>query len=263
MDTRRRRAESPEAAGVARQRGSRALGTPYHWGMSSAIRLRDFSLSADEGHSATDARRAALEVVLGPIVHGTAPGLTGGPMTHIQVAKTAAAAAKRICPVLGDPPRSLHRIRGLLVPALICPWSEIEAMYATVLDGLLALPPAREDVEDPAWDAHVPRAARASLVDREIDYAWTPPKSGVLTTGPAGTPGRIAKRDVFSTLLTTDGRTLRMRARCECSHATRQEKGVVCFEDVAFRKNGTVLDVTLGEACNACRAIISTSATAR
>lgn len=200
-------------------------------------------------------RRAALDAALRPFMFGETPDGTGAPMTARRVAAAARDAALAALPALGDPPRSAHRVRGIITPVLTCGWAGFDAAYAAALDALLALPPAIEGVDDPSWDAAlVPEAVeRRSWL--ESGQFWTAPSHiGATTVAPGGTAGRVARRTARYVLVTADGRPIRLGARCVCDLAVRESKSEIPFEQVYLRGDGSILDVTVGTACGACRA---------
>src|SRR5512138_2688905 len=122
--------------------------------------------ATDPDHAA---RRALVARALRPFVDGTAPGMASSLLIEARVAATARDAAEAVLPLLGTPARSAHRVRGLIVPALVCGWNELDAVFERVVDKLLALPPAHPDVVDPAWDAQLeapkPAEPRAEVSD--------------------------------------------------------------------------------------------------
>jgi len=215
------------------------------------------------GHpTAADApsARARLDAVLRPFALGThdsGPSDDGGPaMTERRIAAVARDAAAALLPLLGDPPPSAHRVRRLLRDVLTCTWAEFEATYAATLDALLVLPPARADVEDPAWDVALPAAPAAPRAWRPGAGPWTPPIEGAATVGPAGTAGRVVRRGARAVLLTSDGRPVLVNVRCTCDPAAREARPAVLFEHVHLRRDRTILDVVAGTACGACRAVV-------
>src|SRR5215213_3563141 len=119
-------------------------------------------------------RRRLVARALRPFVEGTAPGMSSWLLTEARVAATARDAASAVLPLLGAPARSAHRVRGLIVPALVCGWQELDEVFERVVDKLLALPPAHPDVAEPAWDEQLaePKQAepRASTSDAP---AWS------------------------------------------------------------------------------------------
>ncbi len=200
-------------------------------------------------------RRLRLDAALRPFALGThtPAGEDGPPLTERRVAAAARDAAAALLPLLGDPPRSAHRVRRLLRPVLTCTWAEFEATYAATLDALLALPPAHPEVEDPTWDAHLePRPAPARGW-RPGAPAWTAPIEGAATTGPAGTVGRVVRRGRRAVLVTADGRPVRATSPCVCAPDARAARPTVPYETVHFRHDGAILDVAVGTACGTCR----------
>jgi hypothetical protein len=193
--------------------------------------------------------RARLDDALRPFVLGTA-----GMLTERRVAAAARDAAEAVLPLLGEPPRSAHRARGLIAAVLTCGWAEFDAAYAEALDALLALPPAVRDVEDPAWDAALPpeRAARRHWV--QDGKPWVPAEYGSETVAPGGTAGVVVRRGARSVLVTGDGREVRLHARCACDFDEHAARAAVPFEHVHLRRDGSILDVTVGTACGRCRA---------
>jgi len=209
----------------------------------------------DARGAATPSRRAALDAALRPFVLGTHPGGAGGQMTVRRVAETARDAAAAVLPVLGEPRPSAERVRRIVTPVLTCPWAEFETAYAAALDAILALPPAIPGVADPDWDAGLgpePVARRSWLETGQ--RSWTPGDEGDEALAPGGTAGRVARRGRRAVLVTADGRPVRVRARCACAAVEREARPPVPFEHVHLRHDGTILDVTVGTACGACRA---------
>jgi hypothetical protein len=200
-------------------------------------------------------RRAALDAALRPFMLGATPDGAGAPMTARRVAAAARDAAAAAVPLLGEPPRSAHRVRGLIVPVLTCGWAEFDAAYAGALDALLSLPPAIEGVDDPSWDAALAPEVQERKSWLEGGQFWTPPAHvGAHTVAPGGTAGRLARRAARYALITSDGRSVRLGARCACPVAVREAKPEVPFEQVYLRGDGSILDVSVGTACGACRA---------
>jgi hypothetical protein len=200
--------------------------------------------------------RARLDAELRPYALGTHAADAGPSLTEQRVAAVARDAAAAVLPLLGDPPRSAHRVRRLLRPVLTCTWAEFEATYEATLDALLALPAARPDVEDPAWDAALPPAPAARREWLPGGPRWTAPMEGAATVGPAGTAGRIVRRGSRTVLLTSDGRSVQASMRCTCDAATREARPAVLFEIVHLRRDGAIIDVVAGTACGACRAVV-------
>jgi hypothetical protein len=199
--------------------------------------------------------REELSRVLRPFVEGTARGMSSWVMTERRVAATTRDAAAAILPLLGNPPRSAERVRRLIEPTLICPWSALDEVYEEAISKLLALPPAIPDVEDPAWDARL-EPPRAPLPDwNATGSTWSPGVAdGEPVVGPSGTAGRLVQSDGRRALIVGDGRRVRIRARCHCSPAQRRERGEVPFELVTFRRDNTILEVRAGVVCGLCRA---------
>jgi hypothetical protein len=218
---------------------------------SSAVANR--AVPQESGRAAA---RARLDAVLRPFVLGSGPQPGGGLMTGRRVAETARDAAAAVVPLLGEPRRSAHRVRGVIAPVLTCRWADFDDVYAAALDALLALPPAVRGVDDPAWDAGLPveRAAPAQWVND--GRRWTPPEHGADAVGPAGLAGRVVRRGAQSVLITADGRPVRLRGRCECEPAERGARAAVPFEHVHLRRDGAIVDVAAGLACGSCRAPI-------
>ena len=179
-------------------------------------------------------------------------------MTARRVAATARDAAAAVLAVLAEPRPSAHRVRGLIVPVLTCPWREFDDAYAAALDAILALPPAIPGVDDPEWDVGLPPepVERRSWLERG-GQRWTPPaRDDIETVAPGGTRGYVTRRGTTYAIVTADGRPVRTRAHCACSPADREQRPAVPFEHVHLRRDGSVLDVTVGTACGACRAAV-------
>ena len=143
-------------------------------------------------------RRRAIARVLVPFVNGTAEGMSSSVMTEARVALTARDAADAILPLLGTPSRSAHRVRRTILPALVCSWSELDAVFEEVLDALLALPPALPDVADPTWDVDVEAAEPRGERDGDWNVhgsTWTPTAVDEEVVGPSGTKGRLVRSD--------------------------------------------------------------------
>ncbi|HKP14993.1 MAG TPA: hypothetical protein VJT85_02985, partial [Gemmatimonadaceae bacterium] len=152
-------------------------------------------------------RRALVARALRPFVDGTAPGMASSQITEARVAATARDAADAVVPLLGSPARSAHRVRGLIVPALVCGWPELDEVFERVVDKLLALPPAHPDVVEPAWDEQLaeakPAEPRASASDVP---AWSlESRDGDTVAGPAGTVGVLIRSDRRHALIVEDG----------------------------------------------------------
>ncbi|MEO6528819.1 MAG: hypothetical protein ABIP93_19535 [Gemmatimonadaceae bacterium] len=216
-------------------------------------------MTATHHHPEADkaALRQELSRVLRPFVDGTAMGMSSWVMTESRVALTARDAARAVLPLLGAPARSAHRVRGLIMPALICSWGDLDAVFEETLTKLLALPPAVPDVPDPEWDRDLdePRAARPDW--NVHGSTWTPSsQDGETVTGPSGTVGRLTRSDRRHALIVEDGRSVRTRARCDCSHKQRRERGEVAFEQVTFGRAHTILEVRVGMVCTLCRAVV-------
>jgi hypothetical protein len=211
------------------------------------------------------ALRRALWRTLRRYVDGTAAGISSSVMTQARVAATARDAAVAVLPLLGTPAPSAHRVRASILPALVCSWTELDAVFEETLDRLIALPPALAGVADPAWDAGLPpaprngaRAAeRAVASDGEVQRTWsTTAREGDVVTGPAGTTGTLVRADRRHALIVEDGRSVRTYGRCACDPLSRRERGEVAFELIPFGRRRAVLDVRAGHACALCRAPI-------
>ena len=204
------------------------------------------------------ARRALVARSLRPFVDGNAPGMASSLLTEARVAATARDAAEAVLPLLGSPAPSAHRVRGLIVPALVCGWNELDAVFERVVDKLLALPPAHPDVVDPAWDAQLagrrPAEPRADAPDAN---SWTvDSRDGDTVAGPAGTVGVLIRSDRRYALIVEDGRPVRAHSRCECDPARRRGRAEVAFERIALGRGRRILDVRAGRVCPLCRAPI-------
>ena len=202
------------------------------------------------------ARRALVARALRPFVDGTAPGMASSQITEARVAATARDAAEVVLPLLGAPARSAHRVRGLIVPALVCGWAELDEVFERVLDKLLALPPAHPDVVEPSWDEQLaegkPAEPRANMSDAP---AWTlESRDGDTVVGPAGTVGVLIRSDRRHALSVEDGRPVRALSRCACDPARRRGRSEVAFESIAFGRRRRTLDVRAGRVCPLCRA---------
>src|SRR5215207_3689951 len=145
-----------------------------------------------EDHADRAAHRERIARMLRPYVDGTAPGMASSLLTEARVAATARDAAEAVLPLLGVPAPSAHRVRGLIVPALLCGWPELDTVFERVLDKLLALPPAHPDVPEPTWDAQLPEP-RPSRPEPTVDApAWSPSaRDGDTVVGPSGTTGTL------------------------------------------------------------------------
>lgn len=204
------------------------------------------------------ARRALVARALRPFVDGNAPGMASSLLTEARVAATARDAAEAVLPLLGSPAPSAHRVRGLIVPALVCGWPELDAVFERVVDKLLALPPAHPDVVDPAWDAQLPGPRPAEpRPDAPDATPWTvDSRDGDTVAGPAGTVGVLIRSDRRHALIVEDGRPVRAHSRCECDPARRRGRAEVAFERIAFGRGRRILDVRAGRVCPLCRAPI-------
>jgi hypothetical protein len=202
-----------------------------------------------------DELRREVSRVLRPFIEGTAKGMSDWVMTEARVARTARDAAEAILPLLGSPPRSAHRVRGLIVPALTCSWPELDQVYDATLDKLLALPPAVPDVDDPAWDANLtgPRVVGRHWNAHGSKWSAVPDAEGNVA-GPSGTMGKLVRSDRRHALIVEDGRPVRTNAVCTCVPKLRRERGEVGFELVTFGRGRTILEVRVGVTCTICRA---------
>jgi len=209
------------------------------------------------------ALRRALARALRPYVDGTAAGISSSVMTQARVAATARDAAVAVLPLLGAPAPSAHRVRASIMPALVCSWTELDAVFEQVLDRLIALPSALAGVPDPAWDAGLPPAPRsasraperAAASEEEIQRTWsTTAREGDVITGPAGTTGTLVRADRRHALIVEDARSVRTHGKCACDPLRRRERGEVAFELITFGRRRAVLDVRAGHACALCRA---------
>lgn len=201
-------------------------------------------------------RRALVARALRPFVDGTAPGMASSQITEARVAATARDAADVVVPLLGSPARSAHRVRGLIVPALVCGWPELDEVFERVVDKLLALPPAHPDVVEPAWDEQLaePKPAEPRAGASDVP-AWSlESRDGDTVAGPAGTVGVLIRSDRRHALIVEDGRPVRAHSRCECDPARRRGRAEVAFERIAFGRGRRILDVRAGSACPLCRA---------
>jgi hypothetical protein len=205
-----------------------------------------------------DELRREVSRVLRPFVEGTAKGMNDSVMTEARVARTARDAAEAILPLLGTPPRSAHRVRGLIVPALTCSWPELDAVYEETLTKLLALPPAVPDVDDPAWDANLmgPRVVGRHWNAHGSKWSADVGEDGNVV-GPSGTVGKLVRSDRRHALIVEDGRPVRTSAVCTCVPRLRRERGEVGFELVTFGRGRTILEVRVGVTCTICRAPVS------
>jgi hypothetical protein len=200
-------------------------------------------------------RRRLVARALRPFVEGTAPGMSSWLLTESRVAATARDAAEVILPLLGAPGRSPHRVRGLIVPAIVCGWSELETVFERVLDKLLALPPAHPDVPEPLWDAELPERKATGSEPASDAPAWTATsRDGDVVVGPSGTMGTLVRLDRRHALIVEDGRPVRSHSRCDCDPVRRRGREEVAFERIAFGRGRRVLEVRVGRACPLCRA---------
>jgi len=230
-------------------------------------RAQSFQMAMPIPHRSLDdaALRRALARTLRPFVDGTAAGISSSVMTQARVAATARDAAVAVLPLLGSPAPSAHRVRASILPALVCSWTELDAVFEETLDRLVALPPALAGVADPAWDAGLPTprstARTAPRPEREsesdVKRTWsTTAREGDVVTGPAGTTGVLVRADRKLALIVEDGRSVRTYGKCACDPLSRRERGEVAFELITFGRRRAVLDVRAGHACALCRAPI-------
>src|SRR3954470_2079838 len=126
------------------------------------------------------ALRRALARTLRPFVDGTAAGISSSVVMQARGAATARDAAIAVLPLLGTPAPSAHRVRASILPALVCSWTELDAVFEETLDRLIALPAAVAGVPDPAWDAGLPpaprsaaRAAARAASDVDTQRTWS------------------------------------------------------------------------------------------
>jgi hypothetical protein len=200
-------------------------------------------------------RREQVALALRPFVVGTAPGMSSSLLTEARVAATARDAAEAVLPFLGAPPPSLHRVRGTIVPALVCGWTELEEVFDRVVDKLVALPPAHPDVAEPEWDAELAESQPEARPGTEEATPWSlDSRDGATVVGPAGTVGVVVRADRRHALIVEDGRSVRAHSRCECDPARRRGRAEVGFERVTLGRGRRVLDVRSGRACPLCRA---------
>ena len=200
-------------------------------------------------------RRERVARALRPFVHGTAPGMASSQITEARVAATARDAAEQVLPLLGTPTRSAHRVRGLIVPALVCGWPELDEVFERVVDKLVALPPAHPDVAEPEWDAQLADARPDPRPDPVDAAPWTlDSREGATVVGPAGTAGVLVRADRRHALIVEDGRSVRSHSRCDCDPALRRGRAEVGFERITLGRLRRVLDVRAGHACPLCRA---------
>jgi hypothetical protein len=213
----------------------------------TSIRHRDESDLAD--------RRTLVARALRPFVEGTVPGMSSWLLTETRVAATARDAAEAVLPLLGAPTRSPHRVRGLIVPAIVCGWGELDEVFEQVLDKLLALPPALPDVAEPSWDDELPEPKAERSAPASDTPAWTPDsRDGEIVVGPSGTTGTLVRLDRRHALIVEDGRPVRSHSRCDCDPARRRGRAEVAYERITFGRGRRILDVRAGHACPLCRA---------
>ena len=203
-------------------------------------------------------RRERVARALRPFVYGTAPGMASSQITEARVAATARDAADVVLPLLGTPSPSAHRVRGLIVPALVCGWPELDETFERVLDKLLALPPAHPDVAEPEWDAQLAENRSDSRPEPSDAVPWTvESREGSTVVGPAGTTGVLVRADRRHALIVEDGRPVRSHSRCDCDPARRRGRAEVGYERITLGRLRRVLDVRAGHACPLCRAPVS------
>ena len=194
-----------------------------------------------------DDRREQVARALRPFVDGTAPGMASSQLTETRVAATARDAAEAVLPLLGSPARSAHRVRGLIVPAIVCGWPELDEVFERVVDKLLALPPAHPDVAEPK--PAEPRAVASDATPWSSDS-----RDGDTVVGPGGTTGVLIRSDRRHALIVEDGRPVRAHSRCDCDPLRRRGRAEVAFERIALGRRRRILDVRVGRACPLCRA---------
>jgi hypothetical protein len=200
-------------------------------------------------------RRERVARALRPFVYGTAPGMASSQITEARVAATARDAAEAVLPLLGAPSPSAHRVRGLIVPALVCGWPELDEVFERVVDKLLALPPAHPDVAEPAWDEQLTDARPETRPEASDAMPWTlESRDGSTVVGPAGTTGVMVRSDRRHVLIVEDGRPVRSHSRCHCDPALRRGRAEVGYERITLGRLKRVLDVRAGHACPLCRA---------
>jgi hypothetical protein len=200
-------------------------------------------------------RRRLVARALRPFVEGTVPGMSSWLLTEARVAATARDAAEAVLPLLGTPARSPHRVRGLIVPAIVCGWAELDEVFEQVLDKLLALPPALPDVAEPSWDDELPEPKAVRAEPASDVPAWTPDsRDGDVVVGPSGTTGTLVRVDRRHALIVEDGRPVRSHSRCDCDPARRRGRAEVAYERITFGRGRRILDVRAGHACPLCRA---------
>jgi hypothetical protein len=212
-------------------------------------------------HSDPSALRRALAERLRPYVHGTAEGIDSSMLTRARVAATARDAAAAVLPLLGTPAPSAHRVRGVILPALVCSWTELDVVFERTLDRLLALPPALPDVPEPDWDAGLEERRAAPSAPATAHAEWTSTaREGDAVVGPHGTAGILVRADRRHALIVEDARPVRTHSRCRCDPQRRRERGEVGFELITLGRRRSVLDVRAGAACTLCRAPIDAAA---
>ena len=203
-------------------------------------------------------RRERVARALRPFVYGTAPGMASSQITEARVAATARDAAEAVLPLLVRPSPSGHRVRGLIVPALVCGWPELDEVFERAVDKLLALPPAHPDVVEPDWDAQLAEAEPEALFEVSDASPWTvESRDGSTVVGPAGTTGVIVRSDRRHVLIVEDGRPVRSHSRCDCDPVLRRGRAEVGYERITLGRLRRVLDVRAGHACPVCRAPVS------
>lgn len=203
-------------------------------------------------------RRERVAGALRPFVYGTAPGMASSQITEARVAATARDAAQAVLPLLDTPSPSAHRVRGLIVPALVCGWPELDAVFERVVDKLLALPPAHPDVVEPEWDAQLAGMQPEARPEASDAPPWTlESRDGSPVVGPAGTAGVLVRSDRRHVLIVEDGRPVRSHSRCDCDPTLRRGRTEVGFERITLGRLRRVLDVRAGHACPVCRAPVN------
>jgi hypothetical protein len=205
-------------------------------------------------------RRTLVARALRPFVDGTAPGMASSQITEARVAATARDAAEAVLPLLGSPARSAHRVRGLIVPAIVCGWPELDEVFERVVDKLLALPPAHPDVIEPAWDEQLaePKAPEPRVSIGDATEWSSDSREGDTVTGPGGTTGVLVRADRRHALIVEDGRPVRAHSRCNCDPALRRRPSAMRSNATSARPRRRILDVRAGHACPLCRAPVET-----
>ncbi len=228
--------------------------------VAAVARAKSFWMTASHQLLPTepDDLRRHVSLLLRPFVEGTVKGVSHWMMTEARVARTARDAAEAILPLLGTPARSAHRVRGLIVPALTCSWTELEAVYEEMLTKLLALPVAVPGVVDPTWDANLmgPRVMARHWNAHGSAWSAEADESGIVV-GPCGTSGRLLRPDRRHALIVEDGRAVRTNALCTCVPRLRRERGEVGFELITFGRGGSILEARVGVTCAICRAPVA------